>query len=57
MHTTISASGAPVHDWHGIWMVPAIGAVVVLVLFALFFKPSAVRPDAVPDAAPLSAPA
>jgi nucleoside transporter len=57
MHTTIGASGAPVHDWHGIWMVPAIGAVVVLALFALFFKPSAVRPDGVPDAAPLSAPA
>jgi nucleoside transporter len=32
------------HDWRGIWLVPAIGALVILVVFALLFRPARATP-------------
>jgi nucleoside transporter len=35
--------GAVPHDWPSIWMVPAVAAGVVLVMFAVFFRPQPQR--------------
>ncbi len=45
------------HDWHAIWMVPATGAFVVFVLFALLFRPKAEREPAIIEPTGASAPA
>jgi hypothetical protein len=41
------------HDWRAIWMVPSLGALAVLVVFALLFRPGIPRPA--PAAAPARA--
>lgn len=38
-YSRLGAGGAPGHEWASVWVVPAVGAAVVLVLFALFFRP------------------
>ena len=38
LHTLAQPQGAIAHDWHGIWIYPAWGAVAVLVIFMIFFR-------------------
>jgi nucleoside transporter len=37
-HTLAQAQGSILHDWRGIWLTPAIGAVIVMVVFLIFFR-------------------
>jgi len=42
-YATEGAGGAVTHDWHQIWLYPAIMAFVILVVFALLFRPAVAR--------------
>ncbi|MEO5588720.1 MAG: nucleoside permease [Gemmatimonadaceae bacterium] len=37
-YATVGANGIATHDWRSIWMIPAAGAAVILVIFALLFR-------------------
>jgi MFS family permease len=43
-HKLAQAQGAIVHDWRNIWMTPAIGAAIVLVVFLIFFREPEKKP-------------
>jgi hypothetical protein len=45
------------HDWHAIWMVPATGAFVVFVLFAVLFRPKGEQQPAILEPTGAGAPA
>ena len=49
--------GAVAHDWRSVWLVPAAGAAVVLVMFALLFKPQPTVKTSADEPIPASAPA
>src|SRR5690606_30325419 len=39
LYTTPTADGVTTRDWTAIWLVPAVGAAVILVLFAVLVRP------------------
>jgi MFS family permease len=41
-------TGVGAHDWYRIWMVPALGAIAVLLVFVALFNPREARLAAVP---------
>jgi MFS family permease len=43
-YARLDPSGTTTHEWTMIWIVPAAGAAVILVLFALLFRDSPVTP-------------
>ena len=50
------ANGVVTHDWRSIWLVPAAGSAVILVIFALLFRPrpnEALNAPSMPLANPL----
>jgi nucleoside transporter len=41
------ANGVVTHDWRSIWMVPAVGAAVILVIFAVLLRPRTAAADTI----------
>ena len=46
LHTRTIPVGPIAHDWHGIWIYPAWGALAVLILFLIFFREPATKTPA-----------
>lgn len=46
-YATSGAAGVT-HDWRSIWLVPAVGAAVILVVFAVMFRPAVQRAEGQP---------
>lgn len=38
-YSVTGITGAVTHDWRAIWLVPAVGAAVILIVFAVLFRP------------------
>lgn len=58
MYRSAGPNGTVVHDWRAIWMAPAVGALVIAIIFAFVFRPrAAAHPDEPirPATAPITA--
>jgi len=56
-YAVTDAGGVVSHDWRSIWLVPAAGAAIILVIFALLFRPkSEARAQPVDGAVPAPVP-
>lgn len=58
MYRSTGPNGTVVHDWRAIWMAPAVGALVIAIIFAFVFRPrTAAHPDEPirPATAPITA--
>ncbi|MEW5976570.1 MAG: nucleoside permease [Acidobacteriota bacterium] len=45
-YTRLEAAEGPLHNWPAIWMIPALAAAAVMLLFFLFFRPKVQRSTA-----------